>query len=114
MEKRYEVFLAPEAQAFYDNLKEKEKRKMDFIIEKVELNLFGNWFKKLKGSNEIWEFVVNYSGLFYRFLAFFDTSDFENPLIIATHGFKKKTNKTPKKEIEKAEQIRSIYFNDIK
>jgi len=33
-------------------------------------------------------------------------------LVVATHGMVKKTQKTPKKEIEKAERIRQEYFND--
>lgn len=32
-------------------------------------------------------------------------------LVIATHGIIKKTQKTPKKEIAKAERIRQEYFN---
>lgn len=35
-----------------------------------------------------------------------------NKNIIATHGIVKKTQKTPKKEIEKAKNIRKEYFND--
>ncbi|KDS12524.1 hypothetical protein M082_3742 [Bacteroides fragilis str. 3725 D9 ii] len=35
-------------------------------------------------------------------------------LVIATHGFIKKTQKTPSKEITKAEEIRKIYFNSKK
>jgi len=31
---------------------------------------------------------------------------------VATHGIVKKTQKTPKKEIEKAEALRKEYFND--
>jgi phage-related protein len=31
-------------------------------------------------------------------------------LVLATHGIIKKTDKTPEKEIEKAEQIRLKYF----
>lgn len=31
-------------------------------------------------------------------------------LVIATHGFVKKTQKTPKREIEKAEQLRKEYL----
>ncbi|KAB4395500.1 type II toxin-antitoxin system RelE/ParE family toxin, partial [Bacteroides nordii] len=34
-----------------------------------------------------------------------------NTLVIATHGFIKKTQKTPPKEIAKAEEIRKDYFN---
>ena len=35
-------------------------------------------------------------------------------LVIATHGFVKKTQKTPSKEINKAEAIRKLYFNSKK
>jgi phage-related protein len=34
--------------------------------------------------------------------------------VVATHGFIKKTQKTPAKEIAKAEAIRKEYFNDKK
>ena len=110
MEKRYEVHLSLEAQIFHDNLGIKEQRKIDFVIDKVEVNLFGDWFKKLSDSKGIWEFVVDFRGVFHRLLAFFDTIEPNDPLIIITHGFKKKTNKTPKKEIEKAERFKETYF----
>ena len=112
MDKRYEIYLSPEAQTFYDDLGVKEQRKIDFIIDKVEFNLFGDWFKKLSGSNGIWELVVDFRGVFYRLLSFFDTIEPNDPLIIVTHGFKKKTNKTPKKEIEKAERVKDTYFSE--
>ena len=111
MEKRFEVYLSPEAQAFYNKLGLKEQRKIDFVIDKIELSFFGNWFKKLIGSNGIWELVIDYRGIFYRLFSFFDTEEPNDPLIIVTHGIKKKTNKTPRKEIEKAERIKSNYFS---
>jgi phage-related protein len=77
---------------------------VDFVIDKVEINLFGDWFKKITSSNGIWEFVVDFNGIFHRLLSFFDKEE-SDPLIIVTHGFKKKTNKTPKREIEKAENM---------
>ena len=42
--------------------------------------------------------------------AFWDTE--EETLVIATHGIVKKTQKTPLKEIAKAEEIRKEYFNN--
>ena len=42
--------------------------------------------------------------------AFWDTE--EETLVIATHGIVKKTQKTPLKEITKAEEIRKEYFNN--
>lgn len=38
----------------------------------------------------------------------------EETLVIATHGIVKKTQKTPLKEIAKAEEIRKEYFNNKK
>ena len=43
---------------------------------------------------------------------FWDTE--EETLVIATHGIVKKTQKTPLKEIAKAEEIRKEYFNNKK
>ena len=45
----------------------------------------------------------------YRLFAFWDTSS--NSIVIVTHGFIKKTQKTPKKEIARAEEIRKQYFD---
>jgi len=67
-------------------------------------------FKKLNG--EIWEFRTNYNKLAYRLFAFWDKS--ENKVVIATHGIIKKSNKTPLKELERAEKIRSEYFKTKK
>ena len=65
-------------------------------------------FKKLEGT-EIWEFRTLYNRIAYRLFAFWDTE--RETLIIATHGIIKKTQKTPSKEIAKAERIRQEYFN---
>jgi len=45
-----------------------------------------------------------------RLLAFWDKEDSKETLVVATHGFIKKTQKTPKNEIEKAEHMRLEYF----
>jgi len=49
-----------------------------------------------------------YNKIAYRLFAFWDEN--ENSLIIATHGIIKKTDKTPKKEINKAKQLRAEYL----
>lgn len=66
-------------------------------------------FKKL-GNSEIWEFRTLFNGACYRLFAFWDTE--QGALVVATHGIVKKTQRTPKKEIEKAEALRIEYFND--
>lgn len=64
-------------------------------------------FKKLEGSN-IWEFRTLFNRIAYRLFAFWDTE--AETLVVVTHGIVKKTQKTPSREIAKAEKIRSMYF----
>ena len=52
------------------------------------------------------------SKIAYRLFAFWDTES--DMLIVATHGIIKKTQKTPSKEIAKAEKLKEIYFNNKK
>lgn len=65
-------------------------------------------FKKLEGT-EIWEFRTLYNGIQYRLFAFWDKR--RETLVVATHGIIKKSQKTPSKEIAKAEKIRQEYLN---
>lgn len=78
---------------------------MECGIQDMEL------FKKLDNT-DIWGFRTLYDGNCYRLFSFWDTE--RETLIIATHGIVKNTQKTPKKEIYKAERIRQQYFEDKK
>lgn len=64
--------------------------------------------KKL--TDNIWELRIRYKSNAYRLL-FFTLKD---ERFIITNGFIKKTDKTPPKEIEKAEKYRQDYLNNIK
>ena len=55
-----------------------------------------------------------FAGKQYRLLAFWDKQDKEQTLVFATHGIIKKTSKVDKKEIDKAEKIRQLYFKNFK
>ena len=65
------------------------------------------YFKKLEGTDDLWEVRANFGGDAYRLLGFWDAGR----LIILTNGFAKKTQKTPAREIEIAEQRKRDYFN---
>jgi phage-related protein len=67
-------------------------------------------FKKLR--KEIWELRTKYEGLEIRLLAFWDKSDNQETLVIATHGFIKKVDKVPENEIDRAERLRERYFKN--
>ena len=94
---------------FLDTLPIKAKTKILYNIRLVESGLQDiDIFKKLEGT-DLWEFRTLYSGIKYRLLAFYDKDI--KALIITTHGFIKKTQKTPSKEIKRAEAIRKEYYN---
>lgn len=98
------------AREFVSSLPEKVQKKITYNLLKVEGGeIDKELFKKLENS-DIWEFRTLFNGVCYRLFAFGDTEI--EALVVATHGIVKKTQKTPKKEIEKAEKLRIEYFND--
>ena len=106
---RFKVIMSSEADAFLDTLRQDVKDKIIYNVDKVANGYMDkDLFKKLDDT-DIWEFRTLYKGIQYRLLAFWDTD--AETLVIATHGFVKKTQKTPRKEINKAEAVRILYFN---
>ena len=103
------VFLSDEAKAFVRSLPEKAQKKVTFNIRKVE---GGEMDKELlkKLNDNIWELRTSYNGMCYRLLSFWDKEN--RALIIATHGFIKKTWKVPQKEIERAEAFMRLYYSN--
>lgn len=106
----FEFVMMEEAKFFVLGLKEAARKKVLYNVQRIasgEQN--AELFKKLEGT-EIWEFRTLYNGIHYRLFAFWDTDN--NTIVIATHGIIKKTQKTPKKEIAKAIEIRRRYFEN--
>lgn len=106
---KFEIIYSEEVIRFLNSLENKVKEKIMFNINKSKYVIDNELFKKLKGS-DIWEFRTKYNGSIYRIFAFWDTET--DTLIITTHGIIKKTQKTPQKEIQRAEAIRTEYFNE--
>lgn len=97
-----------EAKSYIDNMPEKARKKMFHNVGLVCTGVKDTRiFKKLTDSG-IWEFRAEYESNEYRLLSFWDNT--KSSFIIATHGFDKKTQKTPKGEIEHAERIRDEYY----
>ncbi len=105
---KFEIAYMQEAIDFLSALDDKVKAKIVYNIGKSMYHTDKELLKKL-GDTDIWEFRTLYNKTSYRLFAFWDTDS--KRLIIATHGIVKKTQKTPKKEIEKAEAIRKEYFS---
>ena len=104
----FQLASLEEARIFLQSLPEQAYKKILYNVDRVaggEKNK--ELFKKLENS-EIWEFRTLYNGVAYRLFAFWDTDT--QTLVVATHGIIKKTQKTPKKEIARAEAIMKQYF----
>ena len=102
------IVLMDEALAFIRSLPQKVQEIITYNYLKIEQGIMNSeLFKKLEGT-DICEFRTLFNGNCYRLFSFWDTET--ETLIIATHGIVKKTQKTPSKEITKAEEIRKLYF----
>ena len=106
---RFEVVYMEDASEFLKNLPEQPRMKIYYNISKVAGGIKDSeLFKKLDGVDDLWEFRTQYNSLQYRLLAFWDKES--KRLVVATHGFVKKTWKIPSKEIAKAEALRKEYY----
>ena len=93
---------------FLDSLTGKQANKITWVLELFEDTSIvpKQYFKKLKGTDGIWEIRIIFSGDILRLLGFFET----NGNFIITNGFVKKTQKTPLNEIKIAEERKRNYY----
>ncbi|RZJ48575.1 MAG: type II toxin-antitoxin system RelE/ParE family toxin [Flavobacterium sp.] len=112
MKPNFDVELLSDAVDFLENLDEKTREKIFYNIKKAQFINDNELFKKL--SDFIWEFRTLYKSKAYRLFSFWDKIDGKETMVVATHGILKKTQKTPLKEIKRAEEIRRQYLNNKK
>ena len=105
---KFDVSYMEEALVFLESLPDKVKDKIAYNISKSRYFMDKELFKKL--NDNIWEFRTVYQGFKYRLLAFWDKET--GNLVIATHGFVKKTQKTPESELAHAEELRKKYYEE--
>jgi phage-related protein len=102
----FEVEILKEAKDFIDSFSIKVRKKIYYCINLAQATKDPELFKKISGT-EIWEFRILYGSTKYRLFAFWDSK--RNSFVVCTHGLIKKTSKTPQKEIDRAEKIRTLY-----
>ena len=93
---------------FLDSLSGKEMQKVDWVMRLIsETPLVpAEYFKKLRGTDGLWEVRVQAAGKGLRFLGFV----FKGNVIVLANGFDKKSPKTPKSEIALAERRKADYL----
>lgn len=95
-------------QDFLDSLSGKAAQKVMWtlsLLEDMEM-VPSAYFKKLVNTDEIWECRVQHGSNAYRIFCFFAGRS----IVVLTHGFMKKSQKAPRREIEKAEAYRKDYL----
>ena len=93
---------------FLDSLPPKAAQKAAWVLTLAEdMDILpASYLKKLVGADDIWEFRIQYSSNAYRIFCFFVGKS----VVVLTHGLVKKTQKTPHKEIEKAEGYKQDFL----
>ncbi len=106
MKDNFDVLISEEARSFIKSLDIKVQKKVAYNIQKAREVNDPKLFKKL--NSEIWEFRTNYDKQQIRLLGFWDPT--QKAIVICTHGFVKKTQKTPKSQIDRARKYRMKYL----
>lgn len=95
---------------FYESQNDKVQAKIEWTLNliKVTPKVPEKFFKYMQGTKGLYEIRVEVGNNIYRIFSFFDKGN----LVVLGNGFKKKSQKTPKQEIEKALKIMEEYQND--
>ena len=97
---------------FYNAQNKRVQEKIDWSIgllrslEKVPKK----YFDHLTGTDGLWEIRIQVGNDIFRVFCCFDKGN----LVILLSGFQKKSQKTPRKEIKKAERLKKEYFDGKK
>ena len=94
--------------SFYQNQDDKVKTKILYVLELIKQvdRVPEKFLKHLTGTDGLYEIRIEHKSNIYRLFCCFD----EGKLVVLFNGFQKKTQKTPKGELEKALRLMQNYF----
>ena len=95
---------------FFVKQRQKVKDKIVWTFDLIELidKVPEIYLKHLEGTDKLFEIRVQSGNDIFRIFCFFD----EGRLVVLANGFQKKTQKTPKQEIERALKIKTEYYEN--
>ena len=95
---------------FFVRLRPEVKKKFNWTLELIATveRIPKKYFQHITNSTGIYEIRVEVGSDIFRVFSFFDKGN----LIILVNGFQKKTQKTPRKELELAEKLKKQYFDE--
>ncbi len=97
---------------FYNKQDKKVQDKIDWVVTMVQTTKIvpDKFLKRLTNTDGLWELRVSANNGIFRIFCFFD----EGNLVLLLNGFQKKTQKTPKSEIKRAERLKKEYYENKK
>lgn len=95
---------------FYDAQTPEVKKKITHVLHLIqELERVPEKFlKHLEGTKGLYEIRIKVGSEIFRIFCFFA----EGNLVVLLSGFQKKSQKTPKNELEKAKKLREEYIHE--
>jgi len=93
---------------FFNLQPEKVKDKIDYVLFLVTVaeRIPKKFFDQIRGYDGLFEIRIEFESNIFRVFCCFD----EGNLVVLFNGFQKKSQKTPKKETERASRIMEEYF----
>lgn len=106
------IFYKHYFEDFFETLNPRVKDKIIWTFELIEdLPVVPEtYLKHLEGSDGLYEIRVQHGSDIFRIFCFFNMGQ----SVVILHGFQKKTQKTPRKEIEQALRIKAAYEHEKK
>jgi len=95
---------------FFEEQTEKVKGKIDYALFLVTVakRIPQKFFRHIEGTDGLYEIRIEFQGNIYRIFCCFD----EGKVVVLFNGFQKKSQKTPREEIDKALKIMNEYFTE--
>ena len=95
---------------FFKTLKPEVKNKLNWTLKLIATldRVPVKYFKHMKGSSGIYEIRVDVGSDIYRVFCFFD----KGQVVVLVNAFQKKSQKTPKNELNLAEKLKNEYFDE--
>lgn len=95
---------------FYNRQSAKVQGKIDWTITLIQTTpiVSSKFLKHLSNTDGLWEIRISAGDGIFRIFCFFD----DGSLVVLLSGFQKKTQKTPKSEIKKAQKLKKEYYGN--
>jgi phage-related protein len=97
---------------FYLEQNEKVQEKIEYVFKIIRTvqNVPKKFLDHMSGTDGLYEIRIEFESNIYRIFCCFDKGN----LVVLFNGFQKKSQKTPKKEIDLALKLKTEYFNTKK